>query len=46
MGQLRRAAKTGGMKPLVADGKIKILKGTTAPSEIARVTQAEGVLVD
>ncbi len=44
--QLRRAAKTGGMKPLVADGKIKILKGTTAPSEIARVTQAEGVLVD
>ncbi len=45
-GQLRRAARMAGMKPLVGDGKIKILKGTTAPAEIARVTQAEGVLVD
>jgi type IV pilus assembly protein PilB len=45
-GQLRRAAKNGGMKSLVADGKIKILKGVTAPSEIARVTQAEGVITD
>jgi type IV pilus assembly protein PilB len=45
-GQLRRAARAAGMKPLVGDGKIKILKGTTAPSEIARVTQAEGVIVD
>jgi type IV pilus assembly protein PilB len=45
-GQLRRAARAAGMKPLVGDGKIKILKGTTSPAEITRVTQAEGVIVD
>jgi type IV pilus assembly protein PilB len=45
-GQLRRAAKAAGMKPLVGDGKVKILKGVTTPGEIARVTQAEGVIVD
>jgi type IV pilus assembly protein PilB len=45
-GQLRRAAKAAGMKPLVADGRIKILKGITTPAEVARVTQAEGVIVD
>src|SRR5699024_7133 len=45
-GQLRRAARAAGMKPLVGDGKIKILSGTTSPAEIARVTQGEGVIVD
>ncbi len=37
--QLRKAALDGGMRSLVEDGKVKILKGTTSPAEIARVTQ-------
>ncbi len=45
-GQLRRAAHNNGMKPLVGDGKIKILKGITAPGEIARVTQTQDVVVE
>jgi len=44
--QLRRAAKASGMKTLVEDGKIKVLKGITTPLEVARVTQAQGVLID
>ncbi len=42
-GQLRRRPVMAGMKPLVGDGKIKILKGVTTPDEIARVTQVAGV---
>ena len=40
---LRKAALASGMKPLLEDGKIKILKGVTSPSEIARIVQIEGV---
>jgi hypothetical protein len=29
------------MKPLVEDGKLKVLKGVTTPDEIARVSQVE-----
>ncbi len=36
---LRKAALAAGMRPLVGDGKIKILRGVTSPDEIARVTQ-------
>ena len=39
--EIRKAAITGGMRPLLGDGKIKILKGMTTPQEIARVAQAE-----
>jgi hypothetical protein len=28
------------------DGKIKIFKGTTTPEEVARITQAEGVVIN
>jgi len=38
---LRKAALEAGMRPLVADGKIKILRGVTTPAEIARVSQVE-----
>jgi len=38
---LRRAALTNGMRPLVEDGKIKILAGVTTPDEIARSTQVD-----
>jgi type IV pilus assembly protein PilB len=43
--QLRRAAIGNGMRSLVYDGKIKILKGVTTPDEIARVAQLEGTTV-
>ena len=39
--EIRRAAIASGMRPLLGDGKIKILKGMTTPEEIARVAQAE-----
>lgn len=37
--ELRRAALASGMRPLVDDGKIKVLKGMTTPDEVARVSQ-------
>jgi len=42
--QIRKAARVGGMKNLLDDGKTKILNGITTPEEIVRITQAEGVL--
>jgi len=44
--KLRQAAKAGGMKPLVADGRVKILKGLTTPEEISRITQEEGLIME
>ena len=41
IGEIRAAAIAGGMRPLLGDGKIKILKGMTTPEEIARVAQAD-----
>ena len=37
--QIREAALANGMRPLLSDGKIKILRGDTSPEEIARVAQ-------
>lgn len=39
--ELRRAALASGMRPLVADGRIKVLNGVTTPDEIARVSQVD-----
>lgn len=39
--ELRKAALANGMRPLVEDGKIKILNGLTTPDEIARSTQVD-----
>ena len=44
--QLRKAARAGGMRTLVEDGKQKILSGMTTPAEVARITQMEGIVVD
>lgn len=44
LGQIRAAAVRGGMKSLVYDGKIKVLRGDTTPEEIARFAQAEALL--
>ncbi|MBY0312833.1 MAG: Flp pilus assembly complex ATPase component TadA [Phycisphaerales bacterium] len=40
--QIRKAALAAGMRSLVQDGKIKILKGVTTPDEVARMAQVEG----
>ena len=37
--ELRKAALAAGMRPLVADGRLKVLNGVTTPEEIARVSQ-------
>ena len=39
--ELRRAAIASGMRPLVQDGKVKVLNGVTTPEEIARVSQID-----
>lgn len=44
--KLRRAARNSGMRALLEDGKLKILRGITTPAEIARITQAEGLMVE
>ena len=42
--QLRRAARASGMRNLLEDGKLKILRGVTTPFEVARIAQMEGIL--
>ncbi len=41
--KIRQAALANGMRPLLYDGKLKILKGDTSPAEIARIVQIEGI---
>jgi type IV pilus assembly protein PilB len=42
-GELRKACIAGGMRTLMEDGKLKIFRGMTTPSEIAGIAQVEGV---
>ncbi len=42
--EMRKAARASGMRTLLEDGKIKIMRGVTTPREIARVSQAEGIV--
>ncbi len=44
--KLRAAARAAGMRTLLEDGKLKVLKGLTTAEDLLRVTQAEGVLDD
>ncbi|RKY06844.1 MAG: type II/IV secretion system protein [Planctomycetota bacterium] len=44
--ELRKAARNSGMRTLMEDGKRKVFRGVTTPDEVARVSQAEGLLVD
>ncbi|RMF72395.1 MAG: type II/IV secretion system protein [Planctomycetota bacterium] len=44
--KLREAARASGMRSLLEDGKIKILRGVTTPAEVARIAQMEGVLTE
>jgi type IV pilus assembly protein PilB len=43
--ELRKAAQASGMRPLMEDGKIKIFSGITTPAEVARMSQAEEVVI-
>ena len=43
--ELRKACVASGMRTLMEDGKIKIFKGITTPSEVVRISQTEGVEV-
>jgi len=43
LGEIRREARASGMKPLVEDGRRKVLSGITTPEELIRVTQAADV---
>ena len=46
LAEIRREARAGGMRPLVADGRRKILNGTTTPTELARITQVSELIID
>ena len=41
IGEIRDAAIRSGMRSMLSDGKIKILRGVTTPDEVARFAQAE-----
>ncbi|MDP9173992.1 MAG: Flp pilus assembly complex ATPase component TadA [Planctomycetota bacterium] len=42
--RIRKAALAGGMKSLLADGRLKVLAGVTTAEEIVKVAQIEGVV--
>ncbi len=44
--QLRRAAIAGGMRTLLEDGQLKIIRGVTTPAELVRITQMEGIVAE
>ena len=44
LSKVRQAATNAGMRPLLGDGKLKILEGLTTPEEIARITQVQGMI--
>ena len=45
-GELRKAARATGMRTLLEDGKIKIFNAVTTLEEVAKTTQAEGLVLD
>ncbi len=46
VGDMRKAARATGMRPLLEDGKIKIRNGVTTPEDVARITQASDLVLD
>ncbi len=42
--KIRKAALASGMKSLLADGRLKVLNGTTTAEEIVKVAQVEGIV--
>jgi len=46
LSEIRAAAKAGGMRSLLEDGKIKVRSGITTPEELVRITQAEELVAE
>ncbi|AQQ09452.1 Type II traffic warden ATPase [Sedimentisphaera cyanobacteriorum] len=44
--ELRKAALSSGMRPLVEDGIKKIFSGYTTPEEVARVAQSDEIVIE
>jgi type IV pilus assembly protein PilB len=44
--KIRKVALASGMKSLLADGRLKVLNGTTTAEEIVKVAQVEGVITE
>ena len=44
LSEIKKAALATGMRNLLGDGRLKILRGITSMSEIAKITQVEGVV--
>lgn len=44
--EIRKAARATGMRTLLNDGKMKIFNGVTTLEEVAKTTQAEGLVID
>jgi type IV pilus assembly protein PilB len=42
--KIRKAALAGGMKSLLADGRLKVLSGVTTAEEVVKVAQIEGLV--
>jgi type II secretory ATPase GspE/PulE/Tfp pilus assembly ATPase PilB-like protein len=42
--KVRKAALAGGMKSLLADGRLKVLSGITTAEEVVKVAQVEGIV--
>ncbi|MGD0464476.1 MAG: ATPase, T2SS/T4P/T4SS family [Tepidisphaeraceae bacterium] len=42
--KIRKAALAGGMKSLLADGRLKVLSGITTAEEVVKVAQMEGII--
>jgi type IV pilus assembly protein PilB len=42
--KVRKAALASGMKSLLADGRLKVLNGTTTAEEVVKVAQVEGIV--
>jgi len=43
---LRRAARSAGMRSLLEDGKLKVRRGVTTPEELLSVTQVEELVAE
>lgn len=46
LSELRSAARASGMRPLLGDGKLKVLSGVTTAAELVHITQAEELAVE
>ena len=44
LSKLRQAAKAGGMRDLLGDGRLKVLEGVTTLQEVSRLAQVEGII--